>query len=77
MVMSNNAESDIRDEKIRNFEKQCEEQECLIHMLEDAYKQSLGETEQMETRLRQEEVKGLSLATNITDLENELRNIMT
>ena len=73
--MSDNLESNVSQDQIRILKKQCEDHECLIHMLEDAYKQSLGETEQMEIRLKLEEDKVLSSKTKIVSLEEELINI--
>jgi hypothetical protein len=69
--MLQTVESDIRDKKILDLQKQCKDNECLIHMLEDSYKMSLAETNQMEIRFNEEEAK---LALIVT-LEDELRNI--
>jgi len=44
-------------------------------MLEDAYKQSLGETKNMEIQFKLEEDKVLLLNAKIMSLEKELLNI--
>jgi len=66
---------DIRDEKIHVLEKQCKDNECLIHMLEDSYKMSLGETNEMEIRFNEEQAKVVTSLIEIAALKDKLRNI--
>ena len=73
--MSDTVESNVIQYQIFFLKKQCEDHECLIHMLEDAYKQSLGETKNMEIQFKLEEDKVLSLNAKIMSLEKELLNI--
>jgi hypothetical protein len=68
-------ECDLRDEKIRDLEKQCQDNECLIHMLEDSYKMSLVETNQMHMRFNEEQAKVATYMAQIATLNDELRNI--
>ena len=73
--MSDNEQSNVSQDENRILETQGTENQYLIHILEDAYKKYLGETEQIEIRLRLEEDKVLLSKTKIMNLEEELRNI--
>ena len=73
--MLQTVESDIRDEKILDLEKQCKDNECLIHMLEDSYKMSLRETNEMEIRFNEEQAKVVTSLIEIAALKDKLRNI--
>jgi len=68
---------DIRDQKILDLEKQCNDNECLIHMLEDSYKMSLGETNVMEIRFNEEQSNVVTCLNEIATLKDKLRNIKT
>ena len=75
--MLQSVEPDIRDQKILDLEKQCNNNECLIHMLEDSYKMSLRETNVMEIRFNEEQIKVVTCLNEIATLKDKLRHIKT
>ena len=68
-------EPDIRDQKILDLEKQCNDNECLIHMLQDSYNLSLEQTKEMEIRLNEEQANVLCHLTEIVMIKDELVNM--
>ena len=76
-VMLQAVEPDIRDERICELEEQCDNNELRIHMLEVAYKISLGETNVMEIRFNEEQIKVVTCLNEIATLKDKLRHIKT
>lgn len=65
----------IRDEKTYDLEKQCEQNDCYILMLENAYKMSLREKNQIEMRFNKLQSKVAICLVMIETLKVQLRNI--
>jgi len=73
--MLQTVESDIRDQRIRDLEKQCHNNECLIHLLQDSNNLSLEQINEMEIRLNEEQSNVLCHLAEIVILKDELANM--
>jgi len=70
-------EPDIRDERICELEEQCDNNELRVHMLEVAYKISLGETNVMQIRFNEEQSNVVTCLNEIATLKDKLMHIKT
>ena len=73
--MLQNLEFDIRDQRIRDLEKQCNDNECLIQTLQNSHNMSLCELNEMHIRLNEEQANVIDYLTEIVTLNAELANI--